>query len=256
MIKRVLVLTLGMCVACGATGPGDESEGDGPLAEAAALDATAAAAKYSRAELDAKIFGYMFADGNFFTDDTTHLPNPSYFGGAVPVTKDIVSLACKAGYAVKLGGQMVDCASQPNTNGAVMVMAFRYPHGANLDNMTDPKELRAFFSGVLIGEGSRAGQVDDQFPNYPAGHYTTEQEVIDHISLVQRALERTGFSSAHLTGKSGAACSGLKCREAWINVKTEGCEFAAAYGYTFVSWRRVPGATVSGTDYVGPAPCK
>lgn len=204
-------------------------------------------------DVDAKIFGYMFGDGDFYTD-TPPPTNPSYYAAAPDVVADVLDLGCANGYSVQFDGKPYTCGStKPTTKGSIVVEAFVWPNGGDLSAMTAQDELEAFFSGLLIGEGSRGGLCDDQFPNIPAGHYTTAAATAAHVGLVKDALSRAGFTTAHVSAKNDASCSGDTCREARVDA-SEFCKFAGA-GYSFVKYDRVPGSIASGTTYAAPKPC-
>ncbi|HEX4517462.1 MAG TPA: hypothetical protein VH054_28145 [Polyangiaceae bacterium] len=208
----------------------------------------------AQALIDAKIFGYMFGDGDFYTDAPAPV-DPSFYAAAPDVVADVIDLGCNGGYAVAFENKAFTCGDpKPTVKGSITIKAFHWPNGGDLDKLVAQDQLEAFMSGLFIGEGSRTGLCDDQYTNNPVGHYATDASCAAHVELVKDALSRAGFTTAHVSAKNDAACSGDSCREARIDA-SEFCKLAAP-GYTFVKYDRVPGSVASGSTYDAPAPCK
>jgi len=205
---------------------------------------------------EAKIFGYVFGDGNY-TSDSAPPTDATFFSHRPEMLNDILGHACDADYAVRLDGHAFPCspftplvgdtASGALSSGRrITIPGYRWPHGGDLDAATGP-EIVAFISGLLPTEGSRSGLILDQFPNIPAGHYLTTAALDHKLEMVAAALRRIGFATVHLTrGDGSTACTvgAGDCREVHIR-SADFCRLNSSYGFDIVLYARVPGASAT-----------
>lgn len=222
----------------------DEAQLTGALSQSAA----------DPASLEGKLLGYVFGDGNYHPHKSP--PQNAEFQAPLQVlARDFVLTACKLGYNGRIlskhepaGKQRIDCSkftsSTPLTKGSskylLTIENFRWPSGGNFKTYAESASLaslKGFMSGLLPVEGTTSGLIDDQFPD---SDYTTDAQIDSKLRGVEKILDRLGFKTAQ-TRRNGSACTS-GCRTVNINASQEGCKFNPAYGYTFASYARVPGA--------------
>lgn len=273
MISRTLVL----CALVGGCG-GEPSDLDAASEQAAQTaaepdeatlqSALAQSAAADPASLEGKLFGYTFGDGNYHPHKSP--PRDAEFQAPLQVlARDFVLAACKLGYNGHIisthepaGKQRIDCTkfttSSTLTKGSskylLRIEDFRWPSGGNFKTYADSASsasLKGFLSGLLPVEGTTSGLIDDQFPD---SDYTSDAQIDSKLRTVVKILDRLGFATAQTRLKGSQCSSG--CRTVNINASQEGCKFNPAYGYSLVSYTRVPGASCAGSSCQPPPRCQ